>query len=124
MLNLFTVGAVNYTTKIVMDSYAVQKTKEFQTWTDANLVSHKYGGRTRIKGSFTMKFQNKAEYDAFVSTLASAEQAGGYYIATVYCVNTNTTEIANLTIDYSPTLTQHDNLQLDVLEFNVDVEEM
>ena len=123
-MNLFTVGTVNYTNNIVLDSYAVQKTKEYETWTDANLVTHKYAGRTRIKGSFSMRFLKKSDYDAFVTTLANAEQSGGYYIASLYCVNTNTTEIANVTIDFAPYLSQKSNLQQDVLEFEVQIEEL
>lgn len=123
-MNLFTVGTVNYTNNIVLDSYAVQKTKEYETWTDANLVTHKYAGRTRIKGSFSMRFLKKSDYDSFVTTLANAEQSGGYYIATLYCVNTNTTEIANVTIDFAPYLSQKSNLQQDVLEFEVQIEEL
>ena len=123
-MNLFTVASTNYTNNIVMDTYAVQKVDEYETWKDANLVSHKYAGRTRIKGSFSMRFMKKSDYDAFVAALALAKQPGGYYLATLYCVNTNTTEIANMLISFAPTLSQKSNLVQDVLEFNVDVEEL
>lgn len=123
-MNLFTVAQTNYSNRIVLNTYAVQKTDEFETWTDANLVTHKYAGRTRIKGSFSMRFIKKSDYDAFVTALANAKQSGGYYIAQLYCVNTNTTELANVIIDFAPVLSQKRNLQLDVLEFQVNIEEL
>lgn len=123
-MSLFIVAATDYSNNIVLDTYAVQKTDEFQTWTDANLVTHKFAGRTRIKGSFSMRFMKKSQYDAFVTALATAKQSGGYWIATLYCVNTNSSEIANVTINFAPTLSQKANLQKDVLEFQVTVEEL
>ena len=123
-MSLFIVATNDYTNNIVLDSYAVQKTDEFETWTDANLVTHKYAGRTRVKGSFSMRFMKKSQYDAFVTALATAKQSGGYWIATLYCVNTNTNEIANVDINFAPKLSQKANLQQDVLEFTVSVEEL
>lgn len=123
-MSLFIVATNDYTNNIVLDSYAVQKTDEFKTWTDANLVTHKYAGRTRVKGSFSMRFMKKSQYDAFVTALATAKQSGGYWIATLYCVNTNTNEIANVDINFAPKLSQKANLQQDVLEFTVSVEEL
>lgn len=124
-LVLFKVGDTDYTNNIVMDSYDVQKNDMYVEWTDADWHDHQPMVRTRVEGSFTMKFRTLASYEAFVADLASKKETGRYYVGCrLWCNNTLTLETVGIYIDYAPVLTQRPSLQMDYLEFEVSVKEV
>ena len=123
MLNLFTLGEVNYSTKIIRNSYKVNQVDEFEEWTDANYIKHRYAGRTKIKGSFEMQFIKKSEYEAFILQLSTLRQSGGTYIASVFVNNLNEVASINCYISFESGLEQTGNLQLYYPKFKVTVEQ-
>lgn len=123
MLQLFSMGGVNYSTHILNNSYKVNEVDEFEEWTDANYVKHRYAGRTKVKGSFEMQFLKKSEYEAFISALSTNRLTGGTYIASLFVNNKN--EVASITcfITFEAGLEQQSNLQLTTPKFKVTVEQ-
>ena len=72
MLILFKVGSTDYTASILNDeTYNVKKNDEFDVWKDANRVEHRKKVRTRVAGSFNLKFRDEASYTSFLTTLAA-----------------------------------------------------
>lgn len=122
-LNLFVVGSTDYTNNIINESYDVQKTDVFETWTDANYKIHRETIRTRIEGSFTMRFLSLASYQAFVSHMAQQKTSGGYYSCTIWSNNTQESNTAELFIEWAPKAVQRPDLVMDYSEFTVNVTE-
>jgi len=123
MLNLFTLGGVNYSAHIIKDSYKVNKVEEFEEWTDANYVKHRYATRSKIRGEFEMQFIKQSDYAAFVTALASAQATDGTYLPTLFLNNKNAAESANCFMTFEAGLTQDSNLQLRTPKFKVTVEQ-
>ena len=123
MLNLFTLGETNLSTKIIRNSYKVNEVDEFEEWIDANYVKHRYAGRTKIKGSFEMQFTKKSEYEAFINLLSTNRQNGGTYIASLFVNNKNEVASINCYISFEAGLEQTSNLQLYFPKFTVTVEQ-
>lgn len=124
MLILFKVGSTDYTASILNDeTYKVKKNDEFDVWRDANRVEHRKKVRTRVAGSFNLKFRDEASYTSFLTTLAAEKQAEEYYPCSIYCNNTKTVENVNLFINFEPVLIQESSMQLRFKEFPVEVRE-
>ena len=123
MLNLFSVGGVNYSAFIVRDSYNVNKVEEFNEWTDANFIKHRYAARQKVKGEFDMQFMKRSDYSAFVANLANTRGLDGTYIATLFLNNQDTAESINCFISFEAGLTQDSNFLLRIPKFTVKVEQ-
>lgn len=122
-LNLFLLGANDYTNNIINETYDVQKEDVYVSWTDGNFIDRREITRTRIVGKFTMRFRTLASYEAFVADLSSAKTSGGYYACTIWANNTVDSNSANLFISMSPVAHQKPNLVMDYQEFEVTVKE-
>lgn len=123
MLNLFTVGGVNFSAHIVRNSYKVNRVDEFEEWTDANYTTHRYAGRSRVKGSFELQFMKAADYNTFLSTMSTSKQSNGTYLPTLFINNTNGAESITCYLSFEVGLEQDSNLQLRFPKFKVTVEE-
>lgn len=75
--------------RIIAGSYNVNSADEYQSWVDANGLTHRQFIRSRIKGSFDMLFKDQTEYNAFLSVLASAKRTDLSYKITLNVNNTN-----------------------------------
>lgn len=100
MLGLFTVGATDYSNNILNDgSYDVWKIDITDEWTDARRRTHKNIVRTRIEGSFSMKFRNESSYQGFLAALSAVKDPEGFYVVGIKPGNGETQTI-NAYIDY------------------------
>lgn len=123
MLNLFKIGAADYTHNILNGTYNVRNEDVFNEWVDGFGVNRQQFKRKRITGGFTMKFRNKASYDAFVSALANATTTARTVECSVYCVNTNEYKTGNFFITLDATLSQNSNMLLDYGSVKVTIKE-
>lgn len=123
MLSLFTLNNVNYSTNIVAESYNVNQVNEHETWTDGDYITHKYSGRTRVKGSFTLRFLTESDFAAFITNFEASRTSGHYHVVTLRVNNLNTSKTINAFLSYAVGLNQKSNLRLDIPEFEVKVEE-
>ena len=100
----------DYTQHITMPSYKVNEFDETIDWVDGNKRKHKHIVRTRIKGSFTMKFLNVEDFDEFFETLEANKIGSGDHsgavLCTVYLNKKNITKSAYLFIDTDPANTR------------------
>lgn len=123
MLNLFTLGGVNYSAHIIKGSYNVNKVDEFEEWTDADYKVHRYAGRTRVKGSFEMQFMNTGDYSNFITAMDTNKQTNGTYLPTLFINNRNAAESVTCFLSFEVGLEQDSNLRLRFPKFTVSVEE-
>ena len=70
-----------------------------------------------------MRFIHLSDYQAFIEDLEAKTALGGYVLARIFCVNTQTVESAALFIDYTPTMRQKKDLTYEVLTLDVTVKE-
>lgn len=123
MLNLFVINNTDLSNSILEGSYNINEHDESKTWTDGDYIEHRYGGRKRVEGSFSFRFLNVSQFNAFVDLMAAQKQTGDYYIVTLRVNNINTTKTINAFISYDAGLNQRSNLQLDIPEIKINVRE-
>lgn len=83
-MELFILNGVDYTNKITVPSYKVQSEPVTKTWEDATYTNHIDVLRYRIKGSFTMYFDDNEELTSFLTELANSTAIDNYVSATLY----------------------------------------
>lgn len=122
-MTIFKIGSNDYTNNVLNDgNYKVNNVEEYIEWTDANFTIHRDIRRKRVSGTFNMMFRTKASYEAFIAYIASTK-TNGYNICEIKCNNEiNTLENVKLFINFTPTLEQKNNMQLDYGRFQVSVE--
>ena len=116
-------STTDYTNKVLADDYKVNKTKVEEIWSDGNVNEHRRLKRSRITGTFKMRFIHLSDYQAFIADLEAKTTTGGYVLARIFCVNTQTVESAALFIDYTPTMRQKKDLTYEVLTLDITVKE-
>lgn len=122
-MDLFILNNTNYSNNIINESFDVQKNNIYNEWVDGNYTTHKALLRTKITGSFNMRFRKLEEYQAFARMLEETRTTQGYNLCFIHANNTDSFQQANLFINIAPKLSQKTNLILDYGEFVVNVEE-
>jgi len=112
----------DYTPFIISKTYKVNEQDVYETWTDANGITHRVIYRRKISGSFEMKFINRQEYDNFLSDLASVK-TDGYYPVELYVNNLLTTKSANVFLQIEPAMSAQYSDYPEMDEFSVKVVE-
>lgn len=93
-MELFCIDGKDFTTRITVPTYAVNRTDVFEEWVDANHITHRDRTRGRIEGTFTLLFSDKKDFFDFIDTVNRCKDPGGCYIAPVslYVNNENIVE--------------------------------
>ena len=97
--NLFTIGTTDLSAFEDKEAHKVNKTDVYETWTDGNWTDHRVIARTRVSGTVGLKFPKESDFTNFLSLMASARNADGYYSVSVWCSNTGTTETITAYLD-------------------------
>ena len=100
---LFKINTTDLSTFDYKPEHKVNRTDVFESWTDGNWIEHRQLLRTRISGQVTLRFTQPTDYSAFVALLTSERTADGYYLITVWCSNTNTSETLNAFLEVEGT---------------------
>ena len=121
---VFKIGENDYSDKVLVDTYTVNKIDIYTTWDDANGLTHRDVYRQKIQGEFDMLISNIAEYQAFISDVQNNTTNGGYVPCRVCVNNYNQEDVAaDLFIDYTPIKTMQNNYTKGYLSFTVRIEE-
>lgn len=120
---IFKIGNNDYSAKILMDTFEVNRIAVFTSWEDANGTTHRDTYRTRIQGQFDMEIMNMVEYQAFVSDVMSNITRDNYLPVTIAVNNTNETVNADVFIEYTPVRTINNNFTKSYQAFTVTIEE-
>lgn len=114
----------DYSGKIIVDTYDVNRIDIYTEWEDANGTKHRDVYRQRIQGSFDMQISKISEYQAFVDDIRTHKTNGGF-VACRVCVNNENNEnvYAELFIDYAPIKTMKNDYTKGYLTFTVNIEE-
>ena len=100
---MFSVNGHDYSHRVVGSGYEVQKTDEYNLWTDANGHEHRSAYRQRISGKFKMLFLSIEEYEAFIETLELNKKADLTYEIEIYDNKKCSTQEITAFIDFTPT---------------------
>lgn len=121
---VFKIGDNDYSAKVLMDTYDVNRIDIYTEWEDANGTKHRDVYRQRIQGAFDMQISKLSEYQAFINDVHENTTNGGYVRCGV-CVNNYDHEdvLADLFIDYQPIKTRNNNYTKGYMAFTVKVEE-
>lgn len=95
-------GTMDLTNFIVVPSYQVNLLDGYEEWTDNNKVTHRDIISKKASGSFSLKFENLDQYQAFLLYMANNKKQNGSYDCTVYFNNTLSSETIEMFIDFEP----------------------
>lgn len=95
----FKINSTDLTSNINVQDYRMNKTSEYESWTDGNGATHRVQYRTRISGEFHIGFESDAGLATFQTLLTNSITADGYYTVTAYVNNTGTLETISAYID-------------------------
>ena len=114
----------DYSGKIIVDTYNVNRIDVYTEWEDANGTKHRDVYRQKIQGSFDMQISKISEYQAFIDDIRTHKTNGGFVPCRV-CVNNENNEnvYAELFIDYAPIKTMKNDYTKGYLTFTVNIEE-
>lgn len=117
---LFEVSNTDFTPFIISKSYKMNQQDSYEEWTDGNGITHRNVYRSKISGSFEMKFINRAAYGSFLSALSTVK-TDGYHTVTVFVNNTLSPQTIEAFITIEPSMTaQYTNIP-EFEQFNVKV---
>ena len=121
---VFKIGDNDYSAKVLMDTYNVNRIDIYTEWEDANGTTHRDVYRKKIQGEFDMLISNVAEYSAFIADVQNNTTNGGYVTCKVCVNNYNQENVqADMFIDYTPIKTMINDYTKGYLSFTVRVEE-
>lgn len=98
---LFKIGDNDYTRFITVPSYKVNREKETEEWTDVTKTKHKEIIRTRVKGDFSMYFDDVEELYSFLDDVENNTTTGNYVHAFVYEQKSREVVESDFFIDFS-----------------------
>lgn len=98
---LFKVNNHDYTSRVLSRTYKVNEADVYETWTDANGLTHRVVYRSRISGQFDMLFLDRNAYETFLDDL-DAVKTDGYHAVDLYLNNKLQEVSANVFISMEP----------------------
>lgn len=120
---VFAIGANDYSAKIIMDTFEVNKIPIYTQWEDANGITHRDVYRKKVQGQFDMEIRNLSEYQAFINDVENNMTRDNYLPCTIAVNNTNEVVSANIFLEYSPIQSRNNNYTKSYLSFTVTIEE-
>ena len=121
---VFAIGANDYSAKVLMDTYSVNKIDVYTTWEDANGTTHRDVYRQKIQGQFDMMISRLQEYQAFINDIHNQITNGGFVPCKVAVNNYDMENVdADLFIDYTPVRSMNNNYTKGYMSFTVTIEE-
>lgn len=105
MAVLFKIGELDITPFIVLGTYDVSMQPEYNTWYDGNRTERRGIKRTKLKGTFSVKFFSLKDYNDFFDAIETNKTPGDYLTAAKVYDNKSRTEMENVDVyvDYEPT---------------------
>lgn len=121
---VFKVGNNDYSSKVLMDTYQINRIDIYTEWEDANGTKHRSIYRQKVQGEFEMQISNLSEYNAFISDIQANKYPDGY-VDVRLAINNENTEDCNVLafIDYTPVRSMRSDYTKSYLSFTVTVEE-
>lgn len=120
---VFKIGNNDYSGKVIMDTYSVNKIPVYTSWEDANGTTHRDVYRQKIQGEFDMEIMNLAEYQTFITDVLNNTTSDNYLPVILAVNNTNEVVSADIFIDYSTVQTRLNNYTKSYMAFTVTIEE-
>lgn len=121
---VFKIGDNDYSAKVLMDTYKVNRIDIYTEWEDANGTTHRSIYRQKVQGEFEMQISKLSEYNAFISDVQAHKLNGGF-VPVKLAINNENTENCEVYafIDYTPIRTMRTNYTKSYLSFTVTIEE-
>lgn len=91
-MQLFKIGSKDFTSKITVPSYNVNGLPNSKEWKDGNHKTHRDVYGYKLKGNFTIYFDDSDEYFEFMSLIRDNTTKDGFIEVTLYD-NTRNEEI-------------------------------
>lgn len=122
-MKLFEINGEDFTHRIMMTTYAVNRKPRYNEWEDENGTKHRDNYAYKVQGSFKMYFDSIEDYLHFVEVLNEQTTAGGVTPVVLYVNNTNSVRETNVFIDFEPQndmpyfgVTEHDGFTINLEE--------
>lgn len=119
---LFQILSTDFTPYIISKTYTMNKQDSYEKWVDGNGITHRAIYRTKISGTFEMKFINRTAYNTFLTAL-EAVKTDGYHSVTVYVNNKLHMETIDAFVTIEPSMTAQYKTVPEFEQFTVRVEQ-
>lgn len=123
-MGIVNINGIDFSSNIVVGTYSVNYTDMFNTWTDANGVSHRQIIRKKVAGSWEMGFRNMAEYNTFIQHMESSKTTGGWIPCYLFVNNLSENRSCRLYFTYDPKLDRQHGIRNYIPNFTVTLEEV
>ena len=121
---VFKIADIDYSDKVVMDTYDVNQMDIYTAWEDANGTMHRSVYRQKIQGQFDMQISKLSEYQQFIQDLNAAKLSSGAVELHLAVNNINQENRQGyFYVDYAPIRTRNSNYTKGYLTFTVTIEE-
>lgn len=125
-MTLFQIDGHDYTAYILNPTYSVNSVPVFSEWVDANYITHREVYRTRVSGSFQMRFFKQQDIDLFFMRLGNVKSTGlrqNAYKITVYVSNDKEAREIEAFLNPQPSLIRYAHGGINYAAFDVVLEE-
>lgn len=96
-------GSLDVTPFIVLNTYEVSSQPIFSKWNDGKGHERRAIKRRRLEGSFSVKFFNASDYQAFLTAIEGQRVTGFDYIPVIaYDNKSRSVKTINAYLDYEP----------------------
>lgn len=99
---LFVIGQIDFTRRILVPTYQVNRQPIYTSWKDGYGVTHRDITRFKMSGTFTLYFDSIADQLEFQELLRVSTTAGGYVDTMLYDNLSNKTYPAQVYLDIAP----------------------
>lgn len=123
MITLININGIDYTSNVVIDSYAVNASKVYSEWTDANGTAHRQMIREKVTGEFKLAFANDVDYSQFIDHIKSNEALTGYIPTYLFVNNRNEYRSCNLFFDFETSAIKAGSGDKYIIPFKVKITE-
>lgn len=120
---VFKIGDNDYSDKVLMDTFDVNRVSIYTQWEDANGNIHRSEYRKQIQGQFDMQISKLSEYQAFIQDIQANTNHDGWIECHIAVNNVDTDVVAKLFVSYTAVRTMNNNYTKGYLSFTVTIEE-
>lgn len=93
---------LDLTQNIVVPTYKVSRQPVYEEWQDSNWTTHRDVVKKAAEGTFTLKFMDVLDYEAFENAIESYTETDGSINVDLYLNKTRELVNTNVFIEYDP----------------------
>ncbi len=120
---VFEINGVDMSSNVIAENYKVNQADVYDSYIDANGHEHRNIYRTKVSGTFDMRFRSLNSYMNFLKHLSNSKTVNGYFPCKIAVNNTGEIVERYLYISFNTTRQRNSFRRDDYGVINISVEE-